>query len=229
MPSRETDREPDARPGPGVLPARAQRPGRKRSEESRRAILTAAVELLAEHGYAALSIEGIAARSRTGKQTIYRWWPTKADVVLEALAGTADLYVPIPDTGSYPGDLRAFLDATFAMGRKPRVAEVLRVLMAQAQLDPAFGARFHAGFLQRRRDALGVVLERAEGRGELPRGLSRATIADLVFGVIWYRLLTAPDPAALTDPALTDPALTDPALGDRLVQEVLVAVTVRPR
>jgi AcrR family transcriptional regulator len=59
--------------------------GRKRSQESRLAILTAAFELTAELGYAGLTIEGIAARSGTGKQTIYRWWPSKADVLLDAL------------------------------------------------------------------------------------------------------------------------------------------------
>ena len=61
------------------------RPGRKRSEESRQAILTAAAEMVAEVGYAGLSIEGIAARSGTGKQTIYRWWPSKAAILGEAL------------------------------------------------------------------------------------------------------------------------------------------------
>jgi AcrR family transcriptional regulator len=62
------------------------RPGRKRSEESRLAILAAAFELIAEVGYAGLTIEGIAARSGTGKQTIYRWWPSKADVLMDAIA-----------------------------------------------------------------------------------------------------------------------------------------------
>lgn len=180
------------------------RPGRRRSEESRLAILAAAIDLLAESGYAALSIEGIAARSGTGKQTVYRWWPTKADVVLEALAVKTDLHIPIPDTGSYPGDLRAFLDASFALARTPRVLEVLRALMAHAQLDPGFGDRFRAGFLQRRRAALGVVLERAAARAELPPHLSTRTTADIVFGVIWYRVLTTTGPGDLTDPATAD-------------------------
>jgi AcrR family transcriptional regulator len=180
------------------------RRGRPRSEESRQAILRAAIDLLAESGYAALSIEGIAARSGTGKQTVYRWWPSKADVVLEALAGESDVLVPLPDTGSWPADLRAFLAASFALGRKPRVVEVLRALMAQAQLDPGFHARFRAGFLQRRREALGVLLDRAVERGELPSGVSAATVADIVFGVIWYRVLTTTETGALADAPLAD-------------------------
>ncbi|HWE91607.1 MAG TPA: TetR/AcrR family transcriptional regulator [Pseudonocardiaceae bacterium] len=165
------------------------RPGRKRSETSRQAILTAAAELFGEVGYAGLTIEGIAARAGTGKQTIYRWWPSKADVLLDALADKTDLQVPIPDEGSFAADLRAFLAASFALGRYPQVREVLRAVMAQAQVDVAFGERFRNGFVRRRRDALSVLVDRADAKGELPEGVPASTIMDVVFGVIWYRLL----------------------------------------
>ena len=165
------------------------RPGRKRSEEARQAILAAALELTAEAGYARLTIDGIAARSGAGKQTIYRWWPSKDDVLLEAGAAKADLHVPIPDEGSYRADLRAFLTASFALGRQRQLTDVLRALMARAQIDDAFGQRFRTAFLQRRRDAFAVILDRAQARGELPPGVSAGTIADIVFGVIWYRML----------------------------------------
>lgn len=184
------------------------RPGRKRSEESRLAILTAAFELLGEVGYAGLTIEGIAARSGTGKQTIYRWWPSKADVLLDAMATKADLYVPIPNTGSYTADLRAFLHASFALAHRPPVTDGLRALMAEAQIEPAFGDRFRASFLQHRRDALGTILNRAQSRGELPPGLSPGTIADIVFGTIWYRLLATRQP-----------------LDDQLVEELVTTLT----
>ena len=61
--------------------------------------------------------------------------------------------------------------------------------MARAQIDDAFGGRFRTAFLQRRRDALAVILDRAQARGELPAGVSPGTITDIVFGVIWYRML----------------------------------------
>jgi AcrR family transcriptional regulator len=170
------------------------RPGRKRSEASRQAILAAASALVGEVGYAGLTIEGIAARSGAGKQTIYRWWPSKADVLLDALAAKADLHVPIPDEGNYAGDLRAFLTASFTLGRNQRVIEVLRALMAEAQINADFGERFRASFLQRRRDALGVVLDRAATRGDLPPMPTAGTVADIVFGVIWYRLLATGQP-----------------------------------
>ena len=169
--------------------AGSERPGRKRSEQSRLAILTAAYELVGEIGYARLTIEGIAARAGTGKQTIYRWWPSKADVVLDALATKADLHIPIPDEGSYAADLQAFLLASFALGGQATLIGILRALMAEAQIDPEFWQRFRDGFLQRRRDALGVITGRAQARGDLPPGLSPGTVADIVFGVIWYRVL----------------------------------------
>ena len=177
------------------------RPGRKRSEDSRQAILAAALQLTAELGYAGLTIEGIAARSKTGKQTIYRWWPSKADVLLDALATKADLHVPVGGHGSYAADLHAFLDASFALGRARPVQDALRALMAHAQIDPAFHQRFRTAFLDRRRAALAVLLDRAGARGDLPPHPSPEIVCDLVFGVIWYRVLAtgAPMDAELAD------------------------------
>ncbi len=166
----------------------AQR-GRPRSEEARRAILVAALEIAAESGYGKLTIEGIAARAGVGKQTIYRWWPTKADVLLEAGATKADLGVPVNDHGSYAADLRAFLTASYKMANDAAIADLLRALMAEAQVDEAFGERFRESFLLRRRDALAVVVERARERGDLPPHPAPGVVLDLVFGAIWYRVL----------------------------------------
>ena len=178
-------------------------PGRPRSEASRQAILMAALELAAETGYAGLTIEGIAARAGVGKQTIYRWWPSKADVLLEALPAIADVHVPVTDHGSYQADLRAFLQASHELAnRYPQIPELLRALMAEAQLNPEFGARFRSGFLQRRRDALAVITSRAHERGDLPDQPAPGTVADVVFGVIWYRVLAthqALDPGLVND------------------------------
>ena len=186
-------------------------PGRKRSEESRRAILAAAWDLVGEAGFAGLTIEGIAARSGAGKQTVYRWWPSKADVLLDALATQADLQIPIPDDGSYAADLLGFLTASYELGRDPRVVHVLRVLMAQAQIDDGFGARLRASFLLRRRSALAVITGRAQARGDFPASPPPDLVADIVFGVIWYRVLSRDQPlddrvpAALTALLATAP------------------------
>ena len=190
-------------------------PGRPRSEASRQAILEAALSLATETGYAGLTIEGIAARAGVGKQTIYRWWPSKADVLLEASAVQAELHIPVTDRGSYRADLRAFLDASYEIGnRNPEFVGLLRALMAEAQLDPEFGVRFRAAFLERRRDALAVITGRARERGDLPDRPDPETVADIVFGTIWYRILATRRPFdAVLEEDLLD--VLAPAAGSR--------------
>ncbi|MEV4560792.1 TetR/AcrR family transcriptional regulator [Kitasatospora sp. NPDC049285] len=188
-----------ATPASADSPSTPGRPGRRRSEESRLAILAAAFELLGEVGYAGLTIEGIATRSGTGKQTIYRWWPSKADVLLEALIVKADLYIPLPDTGDHRADLHAFLSATFTLAAtRPPVADALRALMAEAQIDARFGERFRDSLLRPRREALGTLVDRAHADGALAPHLTPDLAVDLVFGTLWYRLLATRDPLDVT-------------------------------
>ena len=163
--------------------------GRRRSEQTRLAILTAAYELTIEVGFPDLTVEGIAARAAAGKQTVYRWWPTKADVLLEALVLKADLEVSTADRGSLDLELDAFLRDSAALMAVPGVVPVLRSLMAEAQRDADFRRRFQDGFLARRRAALETVVERAATRGDKPAHLTPALAADLVFGLVWYRVL----------------------------------------
>ncbi len=158
--------------------------GRKRSDASRRAILEAALELLRERSYGELTTDAIATQAGVGKQTIYRWWKTKGDVVLEALTEHART-ISAPETGSLEGDVRAFFEATFRLLRGSRgTGPVLKGLMAEAQLDPAFTPRLTA-FVETRRARLRSVLERHA------RADSRAVEAmvDMLFGALWYRLL----------------------------------------
>lgn len=169
-------------------------PGRPRSQDSREAILTAALALVTEIGYGKLTIDGIAARAGVGKQTIYRWWPSKADVLLEAGVAKAEFHVPVADQGSYRADLRAFLEASYEMANQARFADVLRALMAEAQIDADFGERFREAFLERRREALAVITGRALERGDLPGRPAAGTVADIVFGTIWYRVLATRRP-----------------------------------
>jgi AcrR family transcriptional regulator len=184
---------PISAPAAGSSSATA-RPGRKRSEASRQAILAAAAELTAELGYGALTVEKIAQRAGAGKQTIYRWWPSKADVVMDALAAKADLQVRVPEGDSLAADLRAALRGSFALARRPEVTDLLRALMAEAQIDPEFAARFRAQFLHRRRRALRVIFDRAAARGDLPPAVPVDTLLDVVLGTLWYRVMAVPAP-----------------------------------
>jgi AcrR family transcriptional regulator len=163
-----------------------RRPGRPRSEAARQAILTAAIGELSERGYAALTVEGIAGRAGVGKQTIYRWWPSKADVVLDALLDLTATKISVPDEGSLPEDLIGFLTETFRQrGQRP----VLVGLMAQALLDPVFATAFRDRFLFGRRAVLRQILDRAVERGEIAPGIDPELLIDVVYGVLWYRLL----------------------------------------
>lgn len=165
-----------------------RRRGRRRSEESRRAILAAAFDLVAAEGQD-FTIEGIAARAGVSKQTIYRWWPTKGDILLESLAAQADAQISVSDHGSYQEDLLQFLNQTFKLLRPHGVRSALRSLMAEAQQNPDLLLRFREGFLERRRAALFQIISRAESRGDLPPEVRGGLIGDIVFGVIWYRML----------------------------------------
>lgn len=165
--------------------------GRPRSEATRQAILDAALAEVEERGYAALTIEGIAARAGAGKQTIYRWWRSKADVVLDAALERARSRVPVPDTGSLADDLHGFLRATYRQGRQ---RPVLVSLMAEAQLDPDFAAAFRDRFLFARRAVLREILDRGRARGEIDSGVDLELVIDVVFGVVWYRLLVGHAP-----------------------------------
>jgi AcrR family transcriptional regulator len=166
----------------------AQRgPGRPRSEEARRAILAATLELAAEHGPRGIRMEAIAKKAGVSKETLYRWWRSKAEVVLEALADRGDETIPVPDTGSLPKDLRMFLRATVASA-DPTVARLLRALAAEAASDPAMAQLIRERFVDRRRAALGTILDRAARRGEIGRA-DAALALDLVYGSLWYRLI----------------------------------------
>lgn len=129
----------------------------RRSEKSRRAIYDAALELVAEVGYPKTTIEGIAARAGVGKQTIYRWWSSKADVLLEAFldlsdqaareAGPDDTYA-IPDTGDLAADLKTVLRLTVDQLKDPRFEAPSRALAAEGVVNEQLGRVFMTKLLE---------------------------------------------------------------------------------
>jgi AcrR family transcriptional regulator len=163
-------------------------PGRPRSETARQAVLAATVHLIGEDGYGRVTIEGIAREAGVSKQTLYRWWPTKAAIVLEALNEGAAKIAPSVDTGSFSADLRVFLRRSVS-GAGGRNTRLLAALMATAQLDDAFAESFRTGFLARRRRALRQLLERGRDRGELGASADLDFLVELVFATLWYRIL----------------------------------------
>src|SRR5579859_2380892 len=165
---------------------------RPRSEAVRRAVFDAALALLREDGFGALTMEGIARRAGASKQTLYRWWESPAAVVLEATVELAAALVPDQDTGSLATDLGAFVRRSVA--GLAEAGPVMSGLMAKAQLHEAFGEAFRRQFLARRRAALRLLLVRGRGRGEVAAEADLDLLVDLMFGALWYRLLAGHAP-----------------------------------
>jgi AcrR family transcriptional regulator len=183
-------------PSGAAPPATAERapdPAR-RSGRAREAILEAAATLLEEVGWGGLTMEMIAARAGVGKQTIYRWWPSKAAVVLEGIAELTSRRIPEPDTGDLRRDLTRLLADFAKVMADPRIRRAWTGLVAEMQVNEAFARAFRAGFTAHRRAVFRRVLERALARGELPRGAPVELLLDLILGPVWYRLLNAHAP-----------------------------------
>ena len=125
--------------------------------------------------------------SPSKKETLYRWWRSKTEVVLEALAERGAETIPVSDTGSLRGDLRRLLRAT-AAALDPTTVRLVRTLAAEAAADQGFARLARDRFIGRRRAALGEVLERAVVRGELTRREVPIT-TDLIYGSLWYRVI----------------------------------------
>ncbi|MGW6833078.1 TetR/AcrR family transcriptional regulator [Streptomyces sp. NPDC054949] len=186
----------------------------RRSDRSRRAILDAALDLVGEVGYNRLTIEAIAARAKVGKQTIYRWWPSKAAVLLEAslaLAGEAEEDVEwtgFPDTGDLAADLKYVLRATVDQFNDEKYEAAARALTAAGATDAELGARMTEQLLEPQLALYEARLRTARAAGQLaPEADLRLTV-ELLVGPLTHRWLmrTAPLTHAYAD-ALVDAVL----------------------
>jgi AcrR family transcriptional regulator len=167
--------------------------GRRRNDAARDAILDAAFRLLSDPGMETLTIDAIAAEAGVGRQTIYRWWPSKGAVVADALARHARVIVPERDTGSFAGDLAAFLVDSFAGLEDESLSGRLRQIVAAAQHDEHV-AGVLKDFTAVRRAALRALLRRGQGAGELDPGADLDMLVDMTYGVLYYRLLVGHAP-----------------------------------
>jgi AcrR family transcriptional regulator len=166
-----------------------EQPGRRRSERSHRAILEATQELLVERGYPAVSIEGIAARAGVGKQTIYRWWPSKPALVLEAYL-TGEDAVPHPEpSGSTREDVRALLGWLVSVLAEPTGGGVVAGLVAELPHDADLAEGFRRDVVPARREAMLAALEKGRERGEIRADADLELAVDELHGAVFYRLL----------------------------------------
>ncbi|MFI9026182.1 TetR/AcrR family transcriptional regulator [Streptomyces sp. NPDC053560] len=183
----------------------------RRSERSRRAIFDAALSLVGEVGYQRLTIEGIAGRAGVGKQTIYRWWPSKADVLLDAFTAEADVEghaTGLPDTGDLAADLKAVLRATVDEFRDPAFQAPYRALAVAGAADEQLSARFVERLLEPGVRAYVERLRVAQEAGEIAAGVDLRIAAEMVLSPFSQRWLmrTGELTYAFTD-SLVDTAL----------------------
>ena len=153
------------------------------------AVLEAADDLLAERGFAGLTIEGIAARAGVAKQTIYRWWSSKTDILFDALTADAAEYFTPADRGDLGSDLREQLSQLAGFLTKTDAGEVFRVLAGQAQHDPAVAARFESEVVARQRERDRVPFLRARRRGQIAETTDIDLAIDQLVGPVYYRVL----------------------------------------
>jgi AcrR family transcriptional regulator len=176
----------------------APRRGRPRSEKAHAAILTAAAELLLARGLGAVSMDAVAEQAGVSKATIYRWWPTKETLALEAFYHEWDTARSAPrDTGSLRGDLLSFLRPWIRRVRSRPYGRVIAALITEAQTDPAFAEQYRARFVEPRREQGRQIFRRAIERGEIPTDSDVEVALDLLYGPIYHRLLHGHAP--LTD------------------------------
>ena len=179
--------------------ARQRRHGGGRPLDSSRhaAILQAALEGLAERGYDLLTMDEIAARAHAGKGALYRRWPSKAALVADAVLSWRDQLGPVtvPDTGSLRADIEALLDALPDFGHaEQRQVAVLFGLVTAARRDPELRELLSSLIVERPRQAVAQMLQRAAARGEIPRGRDLTLVPDLVIAMSSLRFLLGETP-----------------------------------
>jgi AcrR family transcriptional regulator len=164
-------------------------PGRPRSPEADRAILRAAVDLLADEGYGGVTMEGVASRAGVGKATVYRRWPCKSALVVDAVTACRESGSQPPDTGSTREDLLVFVRAFMHHLRTSDAGRVMPALVAELSRNPELAAEFREGFVQPRRAKVLEAVRRGVERGEVRTDVDADLIADGVVALLMHRFL----------------------------------------
>jgi len=180
----------------------------RRNRRSHQAILQATLELVQDLGYTRLTIEGIAAKAGVGKSTIYRWWRSKGDLVIEALADILEAQ-PLPDTGNTRTDLMAIVDQGIALYSDETGARtIIAGLVGDIHHDPELAAALRKRFIDPRRADNRAAIARAIERGDLPADTDIELLIDRLVAPVSYR-------------ALISGAAITPDISTKLVDQIL--------
>ncbi|MFE3902433.1 TetR/AcrR family transcriptional regulator [Streptomyces sp. NPDC059153] len=192
----------------------------RRSERSRRAILEAALELCTEKGYGRVTVEAIAARAGVSKKTIYRWWPSKSAVMLEAFTDALVGTTPFVDTGDIAADLRANVMGAVKLLSTPPYGPAYAGILSEVHHDDALAETVRTKLIDPRFDEAVARLRRAQEQGQIPPGADLPLAVEMLYGPVYYRhVLRKPVQDEETIAALVAHVLR--ALGAPEVPEVL--------
>lgn len=161
----------------------------RRNLKSRAAILDATLELVLVKGWHGLTIEGIAAKAGVGKQTIYRWWPSKGAVVFDAILGESADAPPIPDTGDFGQDLRTVLRGTVEEFSEPSFDGLMRALLIEVQGDDKLAAELQERLTTPLSKATVARIDSAREAGQVDPAVDSAALAELIYGPVLRRWL----------------------------------------
>lgn len=171
-----------------MQPKPSCRRGRQRSSEAEAAILKATAELLQDHALADISTDMIAARAGVSKATIYKWWPNKCHVALDAFVDLATEAAKVVDTGDIQADITRHLEDLIRFYLSP-AGKILRQFIAAGQNDPKFLNLFLERYLHKRRREVIKLWNLGVERGQLPAEVCPEYAIDLLYGPSVMRLV----------------------------------------
>ncbi|PSR60929.1 TetR family transcriptional regulator [Nocardia sp. MDA0666] len=176
-------------------------------------MLTATRDLLSEVGYRKVSIEAIASRAGVGKQTIYRWWPSKGAVIFESFLDLSDTDgegISLPDTGDIEADLKLVMRATVAEFADAEFEKPVRALNTEIINDPELAAQYDRQLRRPVDDAKKARLRRAQAAGQVCADADLDLMLEMLYAPVYQRWLLRYGPL-------------DDAYADALVEHTLRA------
>ena len=178
--------------GNGDGSGRKRAPGRPRSEQARLSILRSTLKLLAKNGFSELTIEAVAAHANVGKATVYRWWPDKAALIVDAFASSTTRKLHFPDTGYVRTDMSQQMRQLVKIFRSRR-GRIVSAMLGAGQSDGSLIVAFRERFLKPRRQEAYATLRRGIRRGELRKNVDMDLLLDSLYGPIYMRFLIRHD------------------------------------
>jgi AcrR family transcriptional regulator len=167
--------------------------GRPRDEKAKEAIERATREMMLDSGYSNLTIEGVAESAGVAKTTIYRWWPSKAALVLDAAAQALEIGI-VPDTGNTREDLTIAVRQLVDTFSDPLAGSVILSVVAHLEADPWMAVTFRDRWVYPWRQSASEALKRAVDRGDLPSSSDLPLLLDVMVGTVFQRAVTVAEP-----------------------------------